>query len=100
MPIRTSLFLLNLVGLLLTAACGHSSVDALCETAATCELILEDEMSRCISDVEEAIDSGDVKRSEVRKCRRCVSGMGCGLDVVVGCAEECEGVGLYVTGEH
>ena len=87
-----------LLGLLAGAACGSSHTERICDVAVACELIEEDESSRCMTDLEDALDADEVTRKDVRECRRCIDGAGCGLNVIVDCAEECEGVAPRVTG--
>ncbi len=73
-----------------------SSSRSLCERAAECDFIGEEDIDECTSDLKDAIDDGDVDKSQVRECLRCTHDNECGGDILVDCASDCEDVGGIV----
>lgn len=78
-------------------ACG-SSPGALCSRAAECEYISKDAQSECESDIQNAVEQGNLSATDVDQCLGCANENQCGLDIVIDCVSECDAVAPYVFG--
>lgn len=71
--------------------CG-SATSQVCERAAECDIIGNEDLAECESDLERAIEDEVVSKDRVKKCRDCLDENSCGIDIVLDCASACDGV--------
>lgn len=73
---------------------------ALCDRSAECDLIGNDDIDECTSDLDKAIDAGDLDVQQVKDCQRCAEDNSCGTDLLVDCAAICGDVSAVIIGSN
>lgn len=84
---------LILVGSL--SACGSTS-SSLCERAAECDYIGEDDVEECTSDIDRALEKEELESDDIALCLDCANENSCGNDILLDCASECSAVSGYI----
>ncbi len=84
---------------LVLTACG-SSTSSLCSRAVECDTIGGDDEAECTSDLDRALDKGDLDEEDVSACLDCAEVNSCGADILVDCASACAAAAPYIVGSR